>query len=150
MAEEIEKKYLIKGPIPKDISEPKLIKQGYIMIDKGRHLRVRLINGTAIIALKFTNEDIRKEFEYTVPYIDGKQMYERCEFFLEKLRFIIHHDGVKYELDSYPNGLKVVEVEFRTQEDANNFKIPSWLGEEVTKLKEYSNITIAKEKLTFT
>ena len=150
MADEIERKFLIQDEIPADLGTPSFIKQGYIILGDNRHLRIRLEKNDATLGLKFTGEKIRKEYEYKVPYFHGKEMYERCDFYLEKLRFTFYWGDDKYEFDSFPNGMKYVEIEFKTLHEAESFIPPKWLGEDITHDSKYSNITLAEHKLRFT
>ena len=41
-------------------------------------------------------------------------------------------------------GLRVAEVEFSSKSDARRFEAPPWFGREVTGVKQYSNVEIAK------
>ena len=45
--------------------------------------------------------------------------------------------------------LKTVEVEFCSEEDAKNFEIPNWFGEEITYNKEYKNAYLSKLNNSF-
>ena len=49
------------------------------------------------------------------------------------------------EVDLYINlnNLKIVEVEFESEKEANNFKPPKWFGKEVTYNLEYKNKNLA-------
>jgi adenylate cyclase len=151
MAKEIEKKFLIEQAIPWDLGERKLIKQGYVLLEKNKQLRVRVIDHQSFICLKYTKGDVRDEYEYEIPLLDGLEILGKCKFKLEKVRNIIspHNHQYVIDIDTYPNGLVVAEVEFKTKEDFDNFKPLDWFGKEITGVKEYSNITLAKQKLHF-
>lgn len=60
-----------------------------------------------------------------------------------KIRREIEIDGLIYEHDVYLNdelnGLQIIEIEFRNEEESKNFIIPDWLGKEVTNDKNYKN-----------
>ena len=50
------------------------------------------------------------------------------------------------EVDKYLGdleGLLVVEVEFNSLEDANNFEVPNWFGKEITEDLRYKNDNLA-------
>lgn len=151
MAKEIERKFLLDKPIPWDLGEQKLIKQGYLFLTKNKHLRVRVINQKAFICLKFTKNKTRDEYEYEIPLLDGMEMYGKCQYTVEKIRNTIHPLGHEYtiDIDTYPNGLVVAEVEFKSLEDSDEFTPFDWFGQEITGNKKYSNILLAKQKLHF-
>jgi adenylate cyclase len=150
MAKEIERKFLLaRGasiPIP-DNYEKLNIKQGYIFTEKGRHLRIRLYKDKAVICLKFTDGPVRDEFEYEVPMKDGKDMYKKCTMKLEKHRLTFKRFNENYDVDSYPNGMQFVEVEFKTLKASKSWVKPHWIGKEITGSRQYSNIILAKKNL---
>lgn len=151
MGKEIERKFLLDKPIPWDLGGQKLIKQGYIFITKNKQLRVRVIDHSSFICLKYTKNITRDEYEYEIPLLDGLEMLGKCSFIVEKIRNTIRpltHDYV-IDVDTYPNGVIVAEVEFKSEEDSKNFEPLDWFGREITGNKEYSNITFAKQKLVF-
>jgi adenylate cyclase len=151
MPKEIERKFLLDKPIPWDLGEQKLIKQGYLFINKNKHMRVRIIDHTSYLCLKFTKEKVRDEYEYEIPLIDGLEILSKCQYVIEKIRNTIKPIGHEYtiDIDTYPNNIVVAEVEFKTLNDCNQFNPFDWFGDEITGNKEYSNITLAKQKLLF-
>ena len=149
MGKEIERKFLIKGEIPYHLGEPTLIKQAYIFAEKGKHLRIRVSDGKAKLGLKYTGGPVRDEFEYEVEMEDAVLMYLKSDLKVEKIRFNMSHSGLHFDYDIFPNGVKFIEIEFPDEKTSNQFVKPDWLGEEITGKSEYSNITFAKEKLTF-
>jgi adenylate cyclase len=151
MAKEIERKFLIETEISPDLGQQKLIKQGYILLDKGKQLRVRIIDHQSFLCLKYVNGMNRDEYEYEIPLLDGLEILSKCKHKLEKIRTTIIpvHNEFIIDIDRYPNGLTVAEVEFKTQELADKFVPIDWFGPEITGQKEYSNITLAKQKLSF-
>jgi adenylate cyclase len=151
MAKEIERKFLIETSISPDLGPKKLIKQGYIFHDKGKQVRVRVIDHQSFLCIKYTKDKIRDEYEYEIPLLDGLEMLGKCKHRLEKIRTTLSPHGGEYvvDIDTYPNGLVVAEVEFKTQEDCDKFKPIDWFGREITGEKEFSNITLSKQKLKF-
>lgn len=151
MAKEIERKFLIETGVPSDLGEQKLIKQGYVLLDKNKQLRVRVIDHKAFLCLKYTKNKVRDEYEYEIPLIDALEILSKCKDKLEKIRTTLfpHNGDYVVDVDKYPNGLTVAEVEFKTQEACDSFKPIDWFGPEITGVKEYSNITLAKQKLHF-
>jgi adenylate cyclase len=151
MAKEIERRFLIKDSIPWDLGSQKLIKQGYILIEESKQLRIRVTGDKSFLCLKYDSSLERDEYEYEIPLIDGLEILHKCELKLEKIRNTVSPIDNSYvvDIDTYPNGLIVAEVEFKSLEDANNFIIIDWFGEEITGRREYSNITLAGQNLQF-
>lgn len=161
MGKEIERKFLLaKGAsIPIPAEHRKLsIKQGYVSVEKDKQVRVRITkeygSDSANICIKYTKKLIRDEFEFDVDNKEAKQLYAKCNWFLEKKRlsFYSHHmPEIHYDVDSFPNGMQWVEVEFKSIKDMKKWEknIPSWIGKEITGVSKYSNITLAKKKLKF-
>jgi len=152
MGKEIERKFLLNEkasiPIPANYKRY-TIKQGYILTGDSKQVRIRLTVYDAVIGIKFGNSPIRDEYEYEIPMADGKEIYEKCELKLEKSRLSFKRGKEQYDVDSYPNDINVVEVEFKSIEDSNNWVKPEWIGKEISGKKKYSNITLAKQNLKF-
>lgn len=161
MAKEIERKFLLaKGasiPIPANFQKVK-IKQAYLSAEKTKHVRLRITNygqeTISEIGIKFTGKLIRDEFEYEIPNSEANEIYKKCDWALEKKRlsFTSHVDSnINYDVDSFPNGMQWVEVEFKTIKDMKKWEKnkPHWIGKEITGVSKYSNITLAKKKLKF-
>lgn len=138
---ERERKFLLKE-IPSRISVGNTIKQGYLLIDSDKHLRVRIIDNTkAKLTFKIVHSTIeRSEFEYDIPLEDAIQMLNGTNIKLEKTRYTTYFSNNRVDIDIYPNGLQVVEIEF-VEPFAD---IPDYCGDEITGISKYSNIEIAK------
>lgn len=151
MAKEIERKYLISEDFSKNLKTTtlyKFIQQGYIFLGENKHLRIRITDyNKCELGLKYTNGIERDEYEYQIPFKDAKEIYDRCEYTLEKKRYVLGDMDIKYEIDEYPNGLNVVEVELPTKEYV--FIKPDWFLEEISNNINYSNIELAKQNLKF-
>jgi adenylate cyclase len=82
-----------------------------------------------------------ERFERLWPLTEGRR--------IEKTRYEIPgEDGSTIELDVYDgalDGLVVAEVEFDSEDAADRFAGPDWLGEEVTDDKRYKNQRLACE-----
>jgi CYTH domain-containing protein len=149
---EIERKFLLSDgssiPIPAKFEKFK-IKQAYIFADKDKQVRIRLTKTKAVLCVKYTEGLVRDEFEYKIPLKDGKMMYEKSNTKLEKQRLSFKRSSEHYDVDTYPNGYVVVEVEFKDEEKLNNWVKPNWIGEEITQDSKYSNIVLAQQNLKF-
>jgi CYTH domain-containing protein len=80
-------------------------------------------------------------FERLWPLTEGRR--------IEKTRYEIDAaDGLVIELDVYTgalDGLVTAEVEFDSEEAADAFEPPGWLGEDVTEDLRYKNQRLARE-----
>lgn len=141
---EKERKFLLKE-MPKlgeYFNKPKSIKQGYLMLDEDQQLRIRIINDydCYITYKKKLDKETRRELEFKINYKTGSEIYETCKYKLEKKRFTLYFDENKIDIDVYPSGLEIVEIEF--EENLN--ELPDFCGDEITDKEEYSNIFLAK------
>lgn len=121
-----------------------VLKQGYLMFDGDKHLRVRIINDSNAYLTFKTNVNSREriEYEYEIPLNDGIEMYKSTNVKLEKTRIKLTDEYKNVvDIDILPNGVQVVEIEYE------NFPptLPDYFGDEITGKKEYSNIQIAKK-----
>ena len=118
------------------------IRQGYLMFDGKKHLRVRIINNVdAYITFKTIHSaQVRTEYEYKIPLFDAQEMLASTKIKLEKTRFPATFEGNTVHIDIFKNGIQVVEIEYQNE----LVRIPDYCGEEVTGQKEFSNIHIAK------
>lgn len=149
MAIEIEKKFLIKR-IPTDqIIRSESIKQGYIVSDKKKVIRVREKGDDYYITIKGNKIGIsRFEFEYKIPRSDAIELFENfCEIgLIEKTRHYVQYCGHTWEIDEFHaenQGLIVAEIELNSEDE--EFNIPSWVSEEVTSESKYYNMNLTIE-----
>tara|TARA_Y100001970_G_C13603100_1_gene541181 strand:- start:35 stop:505 length:471 start_codon:yes stop_codon:yes gene_type:complete len=146
MAIEIERKFLVKKlPINK-ISISKNIKQGYIVNDMHKVIRVRSIANKYFVTIKGNTIGIsRLEFEYPIPKKDAIDMFNHlCNpNIIEKTRHYVMHDENTWEIDEFHGlnqGLIVAEIELDS--DDEKFKLPKWVGNEVTSDSRYYNMNL--------
>jgi adenylate cyclase len=147
---EIERKFRVAEP-PADLDRwpSTAIEQGYLAIaGDGTEVRLRRRSGRAALTVKSGGNRARVEeeleieperFERLWPLTEGRR--------IEKTRYEIEADGgLTIELDVYAGaltGLVVAEVEFPSEEDADAFAAPQWLGDEVTDDPRYKNQRLA-------
>ena len=85
----------------------------------------------------------KEAYEHLLPKIDG--------LLISKTRFLIPlSDGLTAELDIFDGelaGLTMVEVEFTTIEQADQFIPPEWFGEDVTNSGKYHNSYLSQHGL---
>lgn len=120
------------------------IKQAYLIFEGNKHLRVRIINDTkAFLAFKIIQSaKIRTEYEYEIPLTDATEMYEASKYKLQKTRYKTTFNGNSVDIDVYPDGLAVVEIEY--EKELNS--LPEYCGEEITGVSKYSNVNIAYQQ----
>ena len=146
MAVEIEKKFLIKHIPYKQINYSQKIKQGYIVKDRSKVIRVRKKNNQYFITIKGNKIGLsRFEFEYSIPKEDGEILLnEFCkDGFIKKTRHYVKFEKHTWEIDEFHEenkGLIVAEIELRSENE--NFKIPDWILKEVTNDSKYFNMNL--------
>lgn len=158
MAIEKEKKFL-PSDVPMDLTgwDYEEIQQGYLMVEKQKQLRVRLVEVYATqwnetVGWLTYKQDIaegeRHEFEVQVKPKVAEDMMALCETKLTKRRWsklfrTNNNEAWIISVDEYTNGLKVIEVE--QVGETKTWPEMSYTGKEVTTDPNYSNITLAKK-----
>ncbi len=152
---EIEQKFLLKS-LPEHLEKYpcKKIEQGYLCTDPV--VRIRRSNDRYILTYKApaslgNGEDIRVNQEVEVPLNEQGYRHLRAKTdgqLICKERYLIDlGDGHTGELDIFHGvleGLRFIEVEFTSLEDAKRFEPPVWFGENVSHDKRYSNSFLSK------
>lgn len=148
MGIEIERKFLVDRDKWNDLAKPagRLFKQGYILSDANRTVRIRVTNDAAWITLKGSTTGItRREYEYSIPIPDGNEMLARLTVSsLEKTRYEIEFAGKVWEVDVFAgvnDGLIVAEIELDREDEA--FEKPNWIMDEVTDDHRYANSSLS-------
>lgn len=145
---EIERKFLVKD-LPDNLSsyEQQHISQGYL--NTNPVVRIRRSNDDYYLTYKGKGMMVREEYNlplneeaflHLLPKIDG--------ILIDKIRYLIPLDEKHTaELDIFQGSLaplRIVEVEFETEEDALAFVPPSWFGDDVTQSKKYHNSNLSQ------
>ena len=145
---EIERKFLVANDSwKKEVTSSTVIKQGYLNSAPERTVRVRVRGKNGFLTIKGKNENLtRKEFEYSIPLQEANELLELCEKpIIEKSRHLVKQDQLTWEIDVFEGenkGLIVAEIELESEEQ--QFKIPSWIGEEVSNDPKYYNSALIK------
>ena len=150
MAQEIERKFLVKGDFKSLVVKETRITQGYLSSAPERTVRVRIKGDKGFMTIKGIGNASgasRYEWEREISIEDAKALLEICEpGVIDKTRFIVKADGdLVFEVDEFygeNEGLTVAEIELPTEETA--FTKPAWLGEEVTGDVKYYNSMLMK------
>ncbi|HWW46982.1 MAG TPA: CYTH domain-containing protein [Xanthobacteraceae bacterium] len=147
MAKEIERKFLVKGKAWRALAKGKIYRQGYLN-EAACVIRVRTTDRKAYLTIKSSAAGTtRDEFEYEIPYDDGKAILETLADrpLIEKRRYKIPAGEVTWEVDEFLGenaGLIVAEVQLTSEDEA--FAKPEWLGDEITSDPRYYNANLAK------
>ncbi|GHV64871.1 hypothetical protein FACS1894199_04140 [Bacteroidia bacterium] len=151
MAQEIERKFLLKGDFRPFVSRSFRIVQGYLSSIPERTVRVRLTDDKGFLTIKGISNAYgtsRFEFEKEITKEEATDLLELCEAgIIDKVRHLVKVGQYTYEVDEFHGahqGLVLAEIELPTVDAP--FDKPEWLGEEVTGKEEYYNSVIAKSK----
>lgn len=147
MALEIERKYLVNHEKWQALSKPEgqHYRQGYILIDPKKTIRIRVSKTGCFITIK--GESIgaaRPEYEYEIPRKDAEELLDKFSIAeLTKLRYKIKYKNKFWEVDEFLDGnegLIVAEIELKNKGEL--FDIPDWIGKEVTGEEKYYNANL--------
>lgn len=150
MAQEIERKFLVKGDYkPYVIKEAKII-QGFLSLVPERTVRVRITGDKGFLTIKGIGNASgvsRFEWEKEISEEDARSLLELCEpGIIDKTRFTVPEaGGLKFEVDEFHGdneGLTVAEIELPAED--HPFEKPEWLGEEVTGDTRYYNAMLLR------
>jgi len=147
MGFEIERKFLLRGEGWRNLVSDKIvIRQAYLASNGKSSIRVRVRNDQdATLTVKSKPMSLRRlELEYKVPLLEAEAMMQlRQGAVIEKLRHIVPWDDLKWEIDVFFGenaGLVIAEIELR--DPAQRFRMPDWIGEEVTGVPDYYNSSL--------
>lgn len=148
MAQEIERKFLVKDAAWRQGTEGKLYRQGYIPTNNATTVRVRIAGDRGYLTLKGATSGVsRQEFEYDIPLADAESMLtDLCApSLIEKKRYRIVVGAHLWEVDEFLGdnaGLVLAEVELESETETVD--LPPWIGEEVSHDARYYNASLAK------
>ncbi|HSG67980.1 MAG TPA: CYTH domain-containing protein [Bacteroidales bacterium] len=150
MAQEIERKFLVKGDFKEHAIEKSRIIQGYLSSVPERSVRIRRQGDKGFITIKgIGNESgtTRYEWEKEIPVSEVEALLKICEpGIIDKTRYMIMSAGHRFEVDEFHGenqGLVIAEIELNSEDEI--FEKPSWLGEEVTGDLKYYNVMLIKK-----
>jgi adenylate cyclase len=148
MPTEIERKFLIDPDKWETVTKPigKLYKQGYVLSEENRIVRIRVTDDRAYLTLKGATQGIsRSEYEYAIPVDEGNEILKNfATSAVEKIRYIIEFAGHTWEVDVFSGnnkGLIVAEIELQHEDEI--FEKPAWVTAEVSHDSRYSNASLS-------
>lgn len=149
MAQEIERKFLVRGEFKSLAYASERIVQGYLSSVPERTVRVRIKGEKGFLTIKGVADEegvSRYEWEKEIPVNEAQELMQLCEpGVIDKVRYLVKCGTHVFEVDEFRGentGLILAEVEL--QAAAEDFERPEWLGEEVTGDKRYYNSMLSK------
>ena len=155
---EIERKFLV-NKLPKNIElskySKKEIKQIYLYIDDLSIVRIRKVKENDKEKYTYTVKAGKvgisnEEYENEISKDEFDKLYNtrnKNYLVLDKTRYIIPYiDNLKIELDIFHRdyeGLIFAEIEFKSEEQANNIKIPEWFGKDISNIITNSDLALS-------
>lgn len=156
---EIERKFLLNCELPKELlnnlPQKESISQGFLSTDIDKVVRIRhstdwrFKQERAYLTVKgrsLNNGITRTEIETEITAESAKQLLSTfCGNTVEKIRYKINHAGFVWEIDEFLGlnaGLWVAEIELMNENQ--EFDKPSFIGEEVTHDKRYTNVALSQ------
>lgn len=154
MGQEIERKFLVSNDVANkyiDMArDGKLnsheIEQAYLTTDPV--IRVRKSDDDYYMTYK--GKGLMSREEYNLPLT--KEAYDTLKSkadgnIIAKTRILIPYDKYTIELDIFKppfENVRMAEVEFDSEDEANSFKEPDWFLEEVTNDRRYHNSNMSR------
>jgi len=148
MAQEIERKFLLKNDTWRANATGTMYRQGYLNSAKERTVRIRTVGDQAFLTIKGISVGAtRAEYEYPISLDDCNAMLDDLaeKPLIEKKRYKIRHGELTWEIDEFfgdNQGLIVAEVELQSETQA--YEKPPWIGDEVTGDPRYFNSNLIK------
>lgn len=148
---EIERKFLVlNDDFKTQATSQNRIVQGYLNSNPERTVRVRIKGGKGFLTIKGKGNEsgtTRMEWEKEIPVTDAELLLSICEKgIIDKIRYEIPVENHTYEVDVFAgenNGLIIAEIELISE--AETFKRPTWLGNEVTGEERYYNAYLSNK-----
>ena len=140
---EIERKYLITSPLQGYERFPShFIEQAYLCTEPV--VRIRKEDDSCYLTYKSKGLMVREEYNLPLTLEAYEHLLLKADgIILTKQRYLIPIEDTNLTIEL---GLMLAEVEFKTEEEAKNFKPPQWFGREVTFSGEYQNSYLSTHK----
>lgn len=149
MAQEIERKFLVKGEFKSLAYSQSHIVQGYISSAHGRTVRIRIRDEKGYLTIKGASNasgTSRYEWEKEIPLKEAHELMKLCEpGIIDKTRYLVKSGKHTFEVDEFygeNEGLILAEVELNAEDEL--YEKPSFIGEEVTGDIRYYNSNLMK------
>ena len=153
MAQEIERKFLVRGEFKSSAYASERIAQGYLSSVPERTVRVRVKGDKGFLTIKGIADEAgvsRYEWEKEIPLNEAEELMKLCEpGVIDKTRYLVRSGRHTFEVDEFygeNEGLVVAEVELTSEDEA--FEKPDFIGREVTGDVRYYNSQLMKHPYT--
>jgi len=146
---EIERKFRLTKLPDINLGEGVYICQGYVFNNNGE-MRIRKSNDVCSLCVKNDGDLCRNEWETSIPlWVYGLISKHISNYLIQKTRYIVDVGGTKLEIDQYHSllsGLIILECEFSSMEEAEQFELPHWAEDaiEVTTNSSFKNKNLSK------
>ena len=145
MAQEIERKFLVKGDFKPEAYQSIRITQGYLSSVPERTVRVRIKGEQGFLTIKGKGNHSgisRYEWEKEITLNEAEELLQLCEpGVIDKIRYLVKSGKHTFEVDEF-----MAEIELETENE--NFTKPAWLDKEVTGDNRYYNAMLTKYPYT--
>ena len=148
MGLEIERKFLVDHEKWSKVDKGTGVhyRQGYLLTDPQKTIRVRLTDTRAWLTIKGISKGAtRAEYEYEIPASEASELLDNLSVSeLSKIRYRIEFDGNVWEVDEFSGenqGLIVAEIELTSEDE--QFVTPGWITKEVTGEERYYNSNLS-------
>ena len=143
---EIERKFLVKEMPDLNQYSFHCMEQGYLNTDPV--VRVRKEDDNYYLTYKGKGLLAREEYNLPLNEEGYYHLVEKADgVIIRKKRYLIPYQKYTIELDVFEKpyeNLIIAEVEFESEEEANEFFLPEWFGEDVTFDRRYHNSQLSK------
>ena len=153
MAQEIERKFLVKGDFKPEAYQSIRITQGYLSSVPERTVRVRIKGEQGFLTIKGKGNHSgisRYEWEKEITLNEAEELLQLCEpGVIDKIRYLVKSGKHTFEVDDFQGeneGLVMAEIELETENE--KFTKPAWLDKEVTGDTRYYNAMLTKYPYT--
>jgi adenylate cyclase len=153
MANEVERKFLVKGEFAPFAHKKTRIIQGYLSSVPERTVRVRVKGDKGFLTIKGiggASGASRFEWERELPLPEAEALLRLCEpGIIDKTRYRVAAGARAFEVDEFHGdneGLLLAEIELAREDET--FARPDWLGREVTGDERYYNSRLARHPFT--
>jgi adenylate cyclase len=145
---EIERKFLVDAEHWRQLAkpEPTHLRQGYIVNEVDKTIRVRMAGEKAYLTIKGATTGIsRSEYEYPLPVRDAIELLDSFAVsWIEKKRYRINFAGHLWEVDEFlGDNLGLIVAEIELGHEAAEFELPGWISVEVSGDKRYYNSSLS-------
>lgn len=144
---EIERKFLVNQMPDLQQYSYHCMEQGYL--NTNPVVRVRKEDNEYYLTYKGKGFLVRQEYNLPLNEEGYYHLVEKSDgIIIRKKRYLIPYGEFTIELDVFEEpyeNLVIAEVEFESEEAANDFKPPAWFGEDVTMDPRYHNSNLSRQ-----